>query len=58
MTKAKQRSIQVSVSLAAAASVAGLVVYYAALGEEPAPPPTEEARATHAVLVRIQSESR
>ena len=38
--------------------MAGLAVYYAALGEEPAPLLTEEARATRAVLAWIEAESR
>ena len=58
MSKVKLGSCRVLASLAVAVGVAGLVVYYAVLGEEQAPPLTEEARASRAALARIEAESR
>ena len=45
-------------SLAVAVGLAGLIIYYGALGEEPMPPLTEERRATNATLAWIEAESR
>lgn len=43
-SNSKQRSIQVLVSLAVAAGLARMIDFYAALGKERVPSPTEEAK--------------
>ena len=57
MGTAKKRFIQVLVTLAAVAVLAGLIAYYEKPGEEQEPVLTGEAMATRAAMARIEAES-
>ena len=58
MRKADKRTIRVLASLAVAALLAGVTVYYMAPGEEQEPALTGEAKALRAAMARIEAESR
>ena len=58
MRESERKSILVMVVVAVAAGLAGLIAYYAALGEKQLPALTGEAGAIRAAVARIEAESR